>query len=148
MHRRLFPTASLVFLTSSVCAHAWQFGVDEGLCTLDHTGAEAVVQLTFDPSLPEYTISIQVSDTWPEGAVFAMRFEGPQGNMISTGRHVLSEDGRTLSVSDRGFGNVLNGLEFNAFALAATGDRVVTLDLSGAAEEVAAFRACVTAPSA
>jgi hypothetical protein len=62
--------------------------------------------------------------------------------MISTGRHVLSEDGRTLSVRDRGFGNVLNGLEFNVVALAATGDRVVSIDLDGAAPEVAAFRAC------
>jgi hypothetical protein len=51
-------------------------------------------------------------------------------------------------VSDRGFGNVLDGLEFNQVALAATGDRVVSIDLDGAAPEVAAFRACITTPSA
>jgi hypothetical protein len=33
-------------------------------------------------------------------------------------------------------------------ALAATGDAVVAIDLAGAAPEVAAFRACITVPSA
>jgi hypothetical protein len=101
------------------------------------------VRLTYDPSLPEYTIAIRLAEPWPEAAVFAMRFEGPRGNMISTSRHALSEDGRTLSVSDRGFGNVLNGLEFNVVALAAAGEMVVSIDLDGAAPEVAAFRACI-----
>jgi hypothetical protein len=55
-----------------------------GLCTLDHSGAEAEVRLTYDPSLPEYTIAIRLAEPWPEATVFAMRFEGPQGNMIST----------------------------------------------------------------
>jgi hypothetical protein len=92
------------------------------LCTLDHSGAEAEVRLTYDPSLPEYTIAIRVAEPWPEAAVFAMRFDGPQGNMISTGRHSLSGDGLTLSVSDRGFGNVLDGLEFNEVAWRPPGD--------------------------
>jgi hypothetical protein len=128
-------------------AHAWQAGVEGALCTLDHSGAEAEVRLTYDPSLPEYTIAIRVAEPWPEAAVFAMRFDGPQGRMISTGRHSLSGDGLTLSVSDRGFGNVLDGLEFNEVALAASGETVIAIDLEGAAPEVAAFRACITAPS-
>jgi hypothetical protein len=128
-------------------AHAWQAGVEGALCTIDHSGAEAEVRLTYDPSLPEYTIAIRVAEPWPEAAVFAMRFDGPQGRMISTGRHSLSGDGLTLSVSDRGFGNVLDGLEFNEVALAASGETVIAIDLEGAAPEVAAFRACITAPS-
>jgi hypothetical protein len=144
-------SAAIALVVTAVCfgsAHAWEAGVEGRLCTLDHTGADAIVRLTYDPSLPEYTIAIRLAEPWPESSLFAIRFDGPQGNMISTGRHVLSEDGRTLSVSDRGFGNVLNGLEFNVVALAGTGDRVVTIDLDGAAPEVAAFRACTTAPSA
>lgn len=142
------PIAALVLLASLAPAQAWQAGVEDGLCTLDHSAAGAEVRLTYDPSLPEYTIAIRLPDPWPAAELFAMRFEGPQGNMISTGAHVLSEDGLTLSVRDRGFGNVLNGLEFNTFALAAAGDRVVWLNLAGAAPEVAAFRACIAAPTA
>jgi len=145
---RFLPPAALALFASLTPAFAWQAGVEDGLCTLDHSGAEAELRLTYDPTLPQYTIAIQVVEPWPDGSVFAMRFEGAQGNMISTGRHVLSADGRTLSVSDRGFGNVLNGLEFNRIALAATGERVVQINLDGAAPEVAAFRACITAPSA
>jgi hypothetical protein len=88
------------------------------------------VRLTYDPSLPEYTIAIRLSEPWPEAAVFAMRFEGPRGNMISTSRHVLSEDGLTLSVRDRGFGNVLDGLEFNVSCAGRRG-RQGRLDRSG-----------------
>jgi hypothetical protein len=139
---------ALALLAGLAPAHAWQAGVEGRFCTLDHSGAEAEVRLTYDPTLPEYTIAIRLAEPWPEATVFAMRFEGPQANMISTARHVLSADRLTLSVSDRGFGNVLNGLEFNATALAATGDAVVAIDLAGAAPEVAAFRACITVPSA
>jgi hypothetical protein len=111
-------------------------------------GADAEVRLTYDPSLPEYTIAIRVAEPWPEAPVFAMRFEGPQGNMISTGRHVLS-DGWPDAQRER------PGLRQRAgragvqrqVALAASGDRVVSIDLDGAAPEVAAFRACITAPS-
>jgi hypothetical protein len=145
--RYLVLTAACALLAGAIPALAWRAGVDAGLCTLDHSGAEAEVRLTYDPSLPEYTIAIRLSEPWPEAAVFAMRFEGPRGNMISTSRHALSEDGRTLSVRDRGFGNVLNGLEFNVVALAAAGEMVVSIDLDGAAPEVAAFRACTASPS-
>jgi hypothetical protein len=60
-----------------------------------------------------------IHDRHPRGGALAggrrlrHAVRGPRGNMISTSRHALSDDGRTLSVSDRGFGNVLNGLEFN-----------------------------------
>ena len=144
--RRILAITTLLLIAGP--AQAWQAGLEDGLCTLDHTGAEAEVRLTYDPSLPEYTIAIRLAEPWPEAGIFAMRFEGPSANTISTTRHVLSPDGRTLSVSDRGFGNVLDGLEFNAVALAATGERAVPIDLDGAAPEVAAFRACITSPIA
>lgn len=105
------------------------------------------MRLTYDPSGPLYSISIRLSGPWPDAAVFAMRFDGARANMISTTRHVLTEGGRTLTVTDRGFGNVLDGLEFNATALAIAGDTSVAFDLAGAGPEVAAFRACIAAPS-
>lgn len=145
---RSIPSLTLALTIFAAPALAWQAGIEGALCTLDHSGAEAEVRLTYDPSLPEYTIAIRAAEPWPEAAVFAMRFDGPQSGMISTARHVLSGDGLTLSVSDRGFGNVLDGLEFNEVALAATGETVIAIDLEGAAPEVAAFRACITAPSA
>ena len=67
---------------------------------------------------------------------------------ISTDRHVLSDDGRTVTVRDTGFGNVLNGLEFNGAATAILADAAVTFPLDGIAEPMAAFRACLAAPSA
>jgi hypothetical protein len=146
--KRSIAIAALVFAASHTAASAWEAGVDGPLCTLEHAGDGAEVRLTYDPSLPLYSISIRRAEPWPEGPVFAMRFEGAQPNMITTTRHVLSEEGRTLGVTDRGFGNVLDGLEFNDVALAFAGTAVVALDLSGAAPEVAAFRACTTAPSA
>lgn len=143
---RILAVTTLLLIAGP--AQAWQAGLEDGLCTLDHSGEVAEVRLTYDPSLPEYTIAIRLAEPWPEAGVFAMRFDGPRANTISTTRHVLSGDGRTVSVSDRGFGNVLDGLEFNALALAATGERAVPIDLEGAAPEVAAFRACITMPTA
>jgi hypothetical protein len=51
-------------------------------------------------------------------------------------------------VSDRGFGNVLNGLAGNRTATGFSGAASVTVSLEGAAAEVAAFEACGAAPSA
>lgn len=67
---------------------------------------------------------------------------GPVSNMISTNRHTLSNDDATLTVTDRGFGNVLDGLEFNETATALLGEQAVVLSLEGAASAVQAFRAC------
>ena len=122
-------------------AAAWEFAPDP-ICTLSGTDAAAETVVTFDASLPEYAIRITLaSGTWPEAPVFAIRFL-PSGLTISTDRHVLSEDGRSLTVTDRGFGNVLDGLEFNALAVAILGDLEVPIPLDGAAPEVALFRAC------
>ena len=119
-------------------APAWEFS-PAPICTLTD-GAGTTV--TFDAALPEYAIAITLATgTWPEAPVFSMRFL-PSGLTISTDRHVLSGDRRTLTVTDRGFGNVLDGLEFNALAVAILGDTEIPIALDGAAPEVARFRAC------
>lgn len=129
-------------------ARAWLAGVEGTVCTLEHTAPDGAVRLTYDPSGPVYSLSIRRAVPWPQAPVFAIRFDGARSLTISTRRHVLSDADRALSVLDRGFGNVLDGLEFNAVASAIAGDTVVTLDLTGAAPEVAAFRACSTMPTA
>lgn len=133
---------ALLALLAGQPALGWEF-TPSPVCTLSFETAEAGVSVTHDPrlSLP-YSISITLPDAWPAGADFAIRFDGPQALTIATNRHVASDGGRTLTVSDVGFGNVLNGLEFNATATALSGDRAVTLPLAGAAPEVEKFRAC------
>lgn len=144
--RKIILTA--VLATLPLPSLAWEAGIDGRLCTLEHSGEEAEVRLTYDPAIPEYSIAIRRAEPWPVAAVFAMRFEGERGNVIQTTRHVLSADGRTLSVTDRGFGNVLDGLEFNEIARGLAGSADVVIDLDGAAPEVSAFRSCILAPSA
>jgi len=129
-------------------ALGWEAGVEGGLCTLGHEDASGDVRLTFDPAVPHYTITLTTPDPWPVAPSFAMVFDGPRPNIIRTDRHVLSPDRRALSVTDRGFGNVLDGLQFNGTATGISGPAAVTLSLEGAAPEVAAFRACTTAPTA
>lgn len=128
-------------------ALAWEakFGA---VCTLTHKEEAAQVEVTYDPSIPEYAIAVTLNSTWEESVVFSLRFDGPQELTISTGRHRLSDDGATLIVRDRGFGNVLNGLEFNNIATALLGERdIVSVSLEGAAPEVQKFRACATGVS-
>ncbi len=71
-----------------------------------------------------------------------MRFDGPQGRKIATDKHQFSADGRSLSVQNSGFGNVLGGLQYNRVAYAIFGDTQVPFPLGGAAEPVKKFRAC------
>ena len=65
--------------------------------------------------------------------------------MTSPPQHALSDSNQTLNVADSGFGNVLDGLQFNATALAFTEAQTVTIPLEGAAPEVQKFRACTAA---
>lgn len=129
-------------------AFGWEAGVEGRLCTLSHSDENGDVRLTFDPSIPLYTITLTAPDPWPVAPFFSMVFDGGSPNIIRTERHVLSPDRYSLSVSDRGFGNVLDGLQFNATASGISGPAVVTLSLEGAADEVSAFRNCGTAPTA
>ncbi|MEM6464712.1 MAG: hypothetical protein AAF724_22665 [Pseudomonadota bacterium] len=129
-------------------ALAWQASVETGICILSHGETSVDVELSFDPTLPLYSITITRRDPWPAGGVFAMRFEGMQPIFIQTNRQSLSDGGRSLTVTDSGFGNVLDGLQFNETAEAILGDSVAEFTLEGAAPEVAAFRACTSAQTA
>ncbi len=77
-----------------------------------------------------------------------MRFDGPRALAIGTDRHRLSGDGKSLTVTDLGFGNVLDGFQFNATATAIAAGTEVPFDLTDAAPAVREFRACGVAPSA
>jgi hypothetical protein len=137
--------ATLIMTTSSF---GWEF-TPQPVCTLSHASKSGGVVVTYDPSLPQpYAIAVTGVAPWPDAPVFSMRFDGPSGLTIATNRQKLSDGGRTLTVIDTGFGNVLDGLEFNNTATALAGDVAVPFSLAGAAPEVQAFRACVVAPSA
>ncbi len=121
-------------------AAAWDFSPTP-LCTLRHTTEDADFVITYDAALPEFTLTITLADQfWRVAPVFGMRFDGRKPIAIGTDRHVI--DGPTLSVKDSGFGNVLNGLQFNDVVTATAGPLTLTADLSDAAEPVAAFRRC------
>lgn len=139
-------TIALTLLAAPV--FAWDVTTTPDLCILSHDTDGASVQLTFRPSAPEYTITITSPSPWPEADQFAMQFDGAQPNVISTDQQVLTPDALALSVSDRGFGNVLDGLQYNDTATAMSGGVTVTIPLDGAAPAVAAFRACGQTPSA
>lgn len=136
----------LALLTSP--AHAWQAGSEGRICTLTHSEPAAEIRLTYDPAGPLYSITVTTPAPWPEAAVFGIRFDGASPNTITTSRHERDAAGHSLTVTDRGFSNVLDGLEFNSTATAFTGPAATVIDLTGAAPEVRAFRLCTTAPSA
>lgn len=139
--------ATLAVLALASPAAAWQAGTDGALCTLTHAENGLDILLTHDPGPPLWTITITAPAPWPEAAIFSIAFLGGAELTISTDRHNLSPDGLALSVSDRGFGNVLAGLSGNAQALFRLGDAEFAASLAGAAPEVAAFEACGTRPS-
>lgn len=133
---------ALVFATP---AAAWETTVGR-VCTLAHDAPQASVRLTYDPAVPEYSITVTRTGDWRPEPVFSIAFQGPAGLTISTNRHQIQ--GPSVSVTDSGFGNVLNGLEFNETATAILGSQAVSVSLAGAAEPVQAFRACTSAPTA
>lgn len=131
---------ALLFLTTQ--AHAWEF-TPSPVCTLTETGDAGTLTVTYDASLPEYAIEITLENgTWPDALTFGMAFAGGDPVSIGTNRHIISGDGRTLTVRDRGFGNVLNGLEFNTRAYAVVDDFTVGFDLAGIEPAITAFRDC------
>ncbi|WP_342076370.1 excinuclease ABC subunit B [Yoonia sp. SS1-5] len=133
---------ALAFLLSASPAAAWDFSPSP-ICTLTNTSEIGSVTVTYDARLPEYSIAITLADgRWPDAPVFGMAFDGDRPISIQTDRQQISEDGQTLTVTDRGFGNVLNGLEFNLLAMAQTGDRRVLIPLTGIGPAITAFRNC------
>jgi hypothetical protein len=145
---RTLPILALIAGLAPGAAGAWQAGSEGRICTLAHAEDGTEILLTYDPSVPLYTITLTGPDPWPVSGLFGIRFDGDAPNTITTDRHVLSDDGRSLTVSDRGFGNVLNGLAGNRTATGFSGAASVTVSLEGAAAEVVAFEACGAAPSA
>ena len=123
-------------------AAAWEFRADP-VCTLTHATRDASITITRDPALPEpYAIAVTRAEPWPAAPGFAIGFQGARPFVIGTDRHRLSPDGRTLTVTDTGFGNVLAGLELGGRAVATSGGAEAAFDLTGAAGPVQAFRAC------
>jgi hypothetical protein len=136
----------LCLIMMSSPAAAWEFTPGTP-CLLSHDKGSARIELTFDPTVPIYSITISQAASLPETDVFAMRFDGPAGLTISTDRLARAASGTSVTVTDSGFGNVLNGLQFNQTATAILGETTIRFPLTGAAEPVAAFRACDVAPS-
>jgi hypothetical protein len=128
-------------------ALAWEFTALP-VCTIMHDTPDITLRVTFDPAQSQpYAIALTLPTAWPVTQTFGLRFDGPAAMTIGTARHQLSPDGRTLTVSDTGFDNVLDGLAYNGLATALADDAEVPLDLTGARPAVEAFRACNVVPS-
>lgn len=133
---------ALPFLFLASPATAWEFS-PVPICTLCQTTQAVEVTVTYDASLPEYAIRITLTDgTWPESPIFALAFEGGIPLTIQTDRHVLSDGDKSVTVRDRGFGNVLNGMEFNGIAIALLGDKALPIPLTGIKGPMQSFRNC------
>ena len=136
----------LLSLILATPASAWEATVGS-ICTLSHNTEQAEIFLTYDPAQPLYTLTITLkTEGWTQAPWFAMRFDGPNPIEIATPRHVLSKNAASLTVTDTGFGNVLNGLEYNQTAYAFTQDNLTEFPLDGAAPQVRIFRDCAGAP--
>ena len=123
-------------------ATAWEFA-ESNICTLTHDTQETSIALTFDPSIGVYDIAITLmGQTWGDAPAFRIVFDGPNPLAIGTDRQVISDNQTRLSVSNSGFGNVLDGIQFNETMTASLGDQSVTISLDGASDPMAAFRLC------
>ncbi len=131
---------ALVILASP--ATAWEFSALP-ICTLTEVAEEGTMTVTYDAAITEYEITVTLADsTWPSDTTFGMAFASDRPISIQTDRFTLSPDGRSLTVKDRGFGNVLNGLEYNTRAYAMLGDTTIGFSLDGIGPAISAFRAC------
>ncbi len=134
--------AIAILLCTASPALAWDARFSGHVCELTGEDKAVHVRLTYDPAIPEYSIAITSDQGWSSSPTFAIQFEGPRGLTISTTRQVISGDGATVTVRDSGFGNVLDGLEFNHTATAILGGETATFGLEDAGPAVRAFRAC------
>ena len=132
---------ALAFLLLATPAAAWEASREGPVCLLTHETEDATVTVSHDLRLAvPYAIDLTHAEGWQPGPVFAIRFDGPGRRTISTDRHQLAD--RTLTVTDTGFGNVLDGIALNVVAIAATGETAIVIPLAGAAPEVEKFKAC------
>lgn len=133
---------AIALLLLAAPANAWEFS-STPICTLSHETQESSVVVTYDPATLQYELTLELNDSvWPNAPTFGMLFDGPRRIQIGTDRHQLSADRRVLSVADSGFGNVLDGLEFNDRAFARSGALIVDFSLESATDHVRAFRDC------
>ncbi len=132
----------IALLLTATTAQAWSF-TPLPICTLGNA-PDAIVQVrvTFDPQTALYALHMTRDAGWDAAEVFSLAFNGARPLQISTTQHSVTNGGTTLSVVDRGFGNVLDGVQFNDTATALLGDMAVQVSLQGAAPEVAKFRDC------
>lgn len=139
--------ALLALLLTTSAATAWEVSSDGPICLLTHATDDAVITVSHDPRQGDpYAIEVVRSgEAWARGSVFIIRFDGPNQLTISTSRYVLSDDGFSLRVADKGFGNVLAGMAQNFVGVAVLGGKTVLIPLVGAPPKVAAFEACVSA---
>ena len=128
-------------------AAAWEFSAT-ALCRVTHVQDAVAVEMTYDPGAALYAITVQRPVAWQPAPIFGLAFEGPRGLTIRTDRHAYSDAARSVTVTDQGFGNVLDGLQYNQTATAFLGEQTAQVSLLGAAPAIEAFRACIQAPSA
>jgi len=134
--------ALLVLLASP--AAAWEASSNGPVCLLSHEVEKGTVLVSHDPrkAVP-YAIQIRRSgEAWAGSPQFSIFFDGPGRLTIATDRHQLVDDNAEVVVTDTGFDNVLFGLESNFIAMAQLGKQSIIFPLTGAAPEVAKFRAC------
>lgn len=131
---------ALTFLLATP-ATAWEASRDGPVCLLTQTTDDATVVVSHDitKDVP-YAIDLTRAGGWQRGPLFAIQFDGFGARTITTDRHSVTDD--TLTVTDRGFGNVLDGIALNFVALATTGETSLVIPLEGAAPEVEKFKAC------
>ena len=147
VHMKHFSRALFVFFAAVTSAQAWTF-TPFPVGTLTHTTDTATLTITYDESINiPYALRITRSTPWTDAPDFSMSFSGPNGFTISTNRHTLSNDKGTLHVEDTGFGNVLNGLEFNVTARAVLGDVTSAFPLNTIGPAMQAFRTCPSTPT-
>ena len=132
---------ALLLILLPLQAQAWTF--TPGLiCRLSHETADAKIELTYDPAKPLYSVTVSRAAPLPNVEPFTMRFIGPAGRVISTRSHTFSDGNTAVTAQDTGFGNVLDGLQFNDTAEAILGTTTIQFPLDGATEPTAQFRAC------
>lgn len=133
--------AAIISLALTSPATAWEFTAGQP-CILTHQTQEVAVKLIYDPTKPLYMISLKQAVPFTRSTTFSIFFLGDLPSAINTNNHRLSVDGKTLTVTDSGFGNVLDGLQYNDKAVATMGDLSLEIPLTDAAGPVAAFRDC------
>ena len=130
--------AALILALTAAPAAAWEFSATP-ICTLTGPG----VAITYDARLPEYTITVTRPDAaWDDAPVFGMTFDGARPINIQTDRHERTTDGRSITVADVGFDNVLNGLQLGTTATAYSGTTFTDIPLAGIGPAIRAFRDC------